>query len=308
MSGITISDLLGQHSPLVMPVAHDALSARLIEAAGFGAYSVGGFALAGIRYGLPDIGLMSLAEASAGVKDIMRGSRLPVLIDADDGYGDVKSVVRTVRTYEAMGAAGIALEDQTSPKRCGHMAGKSVVDTDLAVRKLEAAMWARHSEDFFILARTDARAVYDLDEALHRAERYIETGVDGVFVEAPESVDELRTIGARFQVPTLVNMAEGGRTPIISPAELAEFGFSMVVYPSTLLLRVINAIRHGLEGIRTGQLELPPDTMEFGQLTSLFGIQDWADIDERFGVAADYLRPADRPVADTAASDDSPSG
>jgi 2-methylisocitrate lyase-like PEP mutase family enzyme len=305
MSRSTIGDLLGQHSPLILPVAHDALSARLIEAAGFHAYSVGGFALAGIRYGLPDIGLMSLAEASAGVRDIMRGSRLPAFIDADDGYGDVKSVVRTVQTYEAMDVAGIALEDQTSPKRCGHMAGKSVVPVDLAVRKLEAALWARRSEDFFILARTDARAVSGLDEALSRAERYIKAGVDGVFIEAPESIDELRIIGASFQVPTLVNMPEGGRTPIVSPAELAEFGFSMVVYPSTLLLRVINAIQQGLDGIRSGRLELPPDTMGFGELTGLFGIQRWAEVDERFGVAADYLRPTDHQAADTAASDGS---
>jgi 2-methylisocitrate lyase-like PEP mutase family enzyme len=281
-----------------MPVAHDALSARLIEVAGFDAYSVGGFALAGMRYALPDIGLMSLAEASAGVRDIMRGSRLPVLIDADDGYGDVKGVVRTVQTYEAMGVAGIALEDQTSPKRCGHMAGKSVVDTDLAVRKLEAALWARQSEDFFILARTDARAVFGLDEALRRAERYVETGVDGVFVEAPETIDELRIIGSNFDVPTLVNMAEGGRTPIVSPAELAEFGFSMVVYPSTLLLRVIDAIRQGLDGIRDGHLELPPASIGFAELTRLFGIQDWAEVDERFGVAADYLQPTDEAGSD----------
>lgn len=286
-------ELLQQDQPLLMPVAHDALSARLIQAGGFKAYSVGGFALAGVRYGLPDIGLVSFAEACDGVRDVMRGTSLPIFVDADDGYGDVKNVARTVREYEAMGVAGIALEDQTSPKRCGHMAGKSVVDMDLAALKLEAALWARRNDDFFILARTDARSVHGLDDALRRAQRFVEVGVDGVFVEAPETVEELKIIGGSFDVPVLANMPEGGRTPILSPGELAEMGFSMIVYPSTLLLRVINAIRDGLAAIDSGELELPPGVMSFAELTSLFGIKDWADVDDRFGETRDYLKPTD---------------
>src|SRR5499433_2312883 len=166
----TWKELLAREKPLLLPVAHDALAARLIERAGFAAYSIGGFPLVGSRYGVPDIGLVGFGEMSAGMRDIMAASSLPVLIDADDGYGDVKNVARTIRGYEAMGAGAIFIEDQRAPKRCGHMAGKDVIDADVMAAKLRAAVDARHSADLFIIARTDARAVHGLDEALRRAE------------------------------------------------------------------------------------------------------------------------------------------
>ena len=171
--GPTWKELLAGGEPLLLPCAHDALSARLIERAGFRAYSIGGYALVGARHALPDIGLVAYGEMSAGVRDIMAGSRLPVLIDGDDGYGDVKNVVHTVAGYEAMGASAIFIEDQRAPKRCGHMAGKSVIETEAMARKLRAAVAARRSTDLFIIARTDARAVFGLDEALRRGEVYL---------------------------------------------------------------------------------------------------------------------------------------
>ena len=277
----SIRQLLADEKPLVLPAAHDALSARLVEKAGFRAYGIGGFALAGVRLGLPDIGLMSFGEAAAGVRDVMMGTRLPVLVDADDGYGDVKNVTRTVETYEAMGVAGIVLEDQTNPKRCGHMGGKSVVGADEAVAKLEAAVAARKSPDFFLVARTDARAVHGLDEALRRGRRYLATGVDALFVEAPESVAELETVGKSFAAPLVVNMAEGGRTPILPPAELARLGFSIILYPSTILLRQIKAIEDALEELKSGRLELPAGAMDFRSLTALLGLERWAQVDDR---------------------------
>jgi len=277
----SIRQLLEDKKPLVLPAAHDALSARLVEKAGFRAYGIGGFALAGVRLGLPDIGLMSFGEAAAGVRDVMLGTRLPVLVDADDGYGDVKNVTRTVETYEAMGVAGIVLEDQTNPKRCGHMGGKSVVGADEAVAKLEAAVAARKSPDFFLVARTDARAVHGLDEALRRGRRYLATGVDALFVEAPESVAELETVGKSFSAPLVVNMAEGGRTPILPPAELARLGFSIILYPSTILLRQIKAIEDALEELKSGRLELPAGAMDFRSLTALLGLERWAAVDDR---------------------------
>ena len=160
-------ELLGEPDPLLLPCAHDALSARLIERAGFKAYSIGGFPLVGARYGLPDIGLVGLGEMAAGTRDIVEASGLPVLVDGDHGYGDAKNVARTIRTYEAMGVAAIFIEDQVAPKRCGHMAGKDVVPTAVMEEKLRAAAAARE-KDTFLLARTDARAVHGLDEALRR--------------------------------------------------------------------------------------------------------------------------------------------
>ncbi|MGH7900047.1 MAG: isocitrate lyase/PEP mutase family protein, partial [Candidatus Binatia bacterium] len=242
--------LLREETPLLLPAAHDALSARLVERAGFRAYGIGGFAVAGVRLGLPDIGLMSFGEAVAGVRDIMMGTRLPVLVDADDGYGDVKNVTRTVETYEAMGVAGIVLEDQRSPKRCGHMAGKSVIDAAEAAEKLAAAVAARSSEDFFLVARTDARAAHGLDATLRRGRLYLEAGVDALFIEAPESVEELAIIGKSFTAPLVVNMAEGGRTPILPPVELGRLGFAIVLYPATILLRQIHATEGALAALR----------------------------------------------------------
>src|SRR5690242_17313209 len=152
-------DLLAQEQPLLLPCAYDALSARLLERAGFTAYSSGGYALVGSRYGVPDIGLAAFGEISAGMRDIMTATRLPVLVDGDTGYGDVKNVAHTIQGYEAMGASAIFLEDQVSPKRCGHMAGKDVIPADQMITKIKAAADARRSKDFFLIARTDARAV-----------------------------------------------------------------------------------------------------------------------------------------------------
>src|SRR2546423_12303081 len=215
----TWKELLARSEPLILPCAHDALSARLIERAGFSAYSVGGYALVGARYALPDIGLIAFGEMSAGIRDIMSASRLPVLIDCDDGYGDVKNVTRTIAGYEAMGVSAIFMEDQRAPKRCGHMAGKAVIPAELMATKLRAAVDARRSADLFIIARTDARAVHGLDEALRRAEIYLKAGADGLFIEAPQSPEELARIGRAFAgVPQLANMLEAcGRTPVLPP-------------------------------------------------------------------------------------------
>lgn len=283
MTGKTIRQLLDEEKPLLLACAHDALSARLIELAGFRAYTIGGFALVGVRYGLPDVGLASFGEIAEGVRDVMRGTNLPLIVDGDDGYGDVKNVTRTVETYEAMGVAGIIFEDQTNPKRCGHMAGKSVVSLEQAERKLRAALAARKNPDLFIIARTDARGVHGLDDALHRARRFLEIGVDGIFVEAPRSVEELEIIGRSFDAPILVNMAEGGLTPILSPEELARMGFSIIGYPGSLLFRITRTMQDTLAGIKTGKLESQRDLVTFEEMTSIFGLPKWAAIDEQFG-------------------------
>ena len=282
--GPTWKELLAGGEPLLLPCAHDALSARLIERAGFRAYSIGGYALVGARHALPDIGLVAYGEMSAGVRDIMAGSRLPVLIDGDDGYGDVKNVVHTVAGYEAMGASAIFIEDQRAPKRCGHMAGKSVIETEAMARKLRAAVAARRSTDLFIIARTDARAVHGLDEALRRGEVYLNAGADGLFIEAPQSVEELARVGQSFQgVPQLANMlVGGGRTPILPPAELARLGFAMVAYPTSLIFAVAHAMEKTLAELREGRLASAEQTLSFEQFKDITDLALWGGIEQRF--------------------------
>ncbi len=280
----TWRELLASERPLKLPCAHDGLSARLIERAGFKAYSIGGFPLVGARHGIPDVGLVGLGEMAAGMRDIMTATRLPVLVDGDDGYGDVKNVSRTIATYEAMGAAAIFIEDQVAPKRCGHMAGKDVVPAAAMQKKLRAAAAARRNRDFFLVARTDARAVHGLDEALRRAERYLKAGADGVFVEAPESLAELERIGREFRhVPQIANMLEGGRTPLLAPAELHAMGFAMVAYPTSLIFRVARTIERALADMRRGELRLENEGVDFERFKTIVGYPEWAAIEDRFG-------------------------
>ena len=198
MTAPTFGDLVASEKPLYLPGAHDALSARLIERAGFKAYMIGGFPLVGARYAIPDVGLVGLGEMSAAMRDIIDACDLPVFVDGDNGYGDVKTVVKTVETYQRMGAQAIQIEDQISPKRCGHMAGKEVIPIERAVAHIKAA---KESSDLWILGRTDAGQKYGLDEALRRADAYIEAGADGIFVEAPTSIPRTRTDRRRLRCP-----------------------------------------------------------------------------------------------------------
>jgi 2-methylisocitrate lyase-like PEP mutase family enzyme len=279
----TWRELLRREQPLVLPGAHDALSARLIEMAGFSAYVIGGFPLVGARHALPDLGLVGLGEMSAGVRDIMAASSLPVLIDADHGYGDVKNVTRTIETYERMGAAAIFIEDQILPKRCGHMAGKAVVPPGVMEDRIRAAVAARTSPETFLIARTDARAVHGLDEALRRGERYLRAGADGLFVEAPESVEELARIGRAFDVPQMANMLDGGRTPLLKLAELRAMGFAMVVYGITLIMRVTRTMQRALADLRADRLSYDADALvTFEEFKRVTNFARWAAVEDRF--------------------------
>ena len=278
----TWREALAQEQPLLLPCAHDALSARLIERAGFTAYSIGGFALVGSRYAVPDIGLAAYAEISAGIRDIMAATRLPVLVDGDTGYGDVKNVAHTIEGYEAMGAAAIFLEDQVAPKRCGHMAGKDVIAAEQMVAKIKAAVGARRSKDFFIIARTDARAVHGLDEALRRGEQYLNAGADGIFIEAPRSLDELKRIGKMFDVPQICNPLMGGHTPILSMEELGELGFNCAVLGLDTVMHAARAIENVLLDMKSGKFALRNDGMDFEDYKKVVGYDKWESVDERF--------------------------
>jgi 2-methylisocitrate lyase-like PEP mutase family enzyme len=282
MKGITFGQLLQEEKPLPLVAVHDALSAQLVERAGFKAYSIGVFGLIGCRYLLSDVGIASFGEIAEGIRDTMRGSSLPVLVDGDDGYGDVKNVTRTVEVYEEMGVAGIVFEDQTNPKRCGHMAGKSVVSIEQAKQKLEAALAARKDPDLFIIARTDARAVHGLDDALRRGEEFLKLGVDGLFVEAPQSIEELEIIGRTFDAPLVVNMAAGGRTPILPREELARMGFSIVLYAGTMLFRAARAMQETVASLKKGEIEPDDYYLTFQEMTDIFGLPKWAAIDDKY--------------------------
>jgi 2-methylisocitrate lyase-like PEP mutase family enzyme len=280
----TWKDLLKREQPLLLPCAHDALTARLIERAGFAAYAIGGYALVGARHAIPDIGLAGYGEMSAGIRDIIAASSLPVMVDTDNGYGDVKNVAHTVRGYEAMGVSALFMEDQTAPKRCGHMSGKSVIDAQDMVAKIRSAVAARRSSDTFIVARTDARAVHGLDEALRRGERYLEAGADGLFIEAPQSVEELAKVGRAFQgVPQIANIVEGGgQTPVLPPDELYRMGFMMVTYPTTVLFRVARAIEAALADLKAGRPAAAADLVDFAAFKEIVGYSRWARIEDDY--------------------------
>jgi 2,3-dimethylmalate lyase len=278
----TFRELLEQERPLVLPGAHDALSARLIERAGFRAYFIGGFPLVGARYGVPDIGLMGLGEISAGVRDTMSGSQLPVLVDCDNGYGDVKTAVHVVQTYERLGAQAMFLEDQVSPKRCGHIAGKRLMSTAQMAAHIRAIVGEKMRPDTFLIARTDAREVYGMDEALRRGEAYLAAGADGLFVEAPIDEKELTLIGRSFDVPLLANMLEGGRTPMLPPAVLGQMGYRIVIYGISALMHAITAMQNVFSQLAQGRVDFAGQGVGFEAYKDIVGFRHWADIEDRF--------------------------
>ena len=279
--------LLAADGPLVLPGAHDALAARLIPRAGFTGYFIGGFGVVGARFGVPDIGLKSLGDVSQAVRDIMAVCDLPVLVDADDGYGDVKNVVHTVHTYEKMGVGALFLEDQRWPKRCGHLEGKSVVPVEEHEAKIRAATSERLDPDTFIIARTDARAVNGLDDAMRRAERYLRAGADCIFIEALRSVEEIERVGKAFDL-LVANPLAGGVSPILRPEEYYRLGFKILPYGIDLILRVTRAMQVALEDMRSGRFELTGSGASLADYLAAVGFDTWTGVEQRY-------RAADRP-------------
>ena len=273
--------LVATEGPLILPGAHDALAARLIQRAGFGGFFIGGFGLVGARYGVPDIGLKSLGDLSQAVRDILAATDLPVLVDADDGYGDVKNVVQTVHTYERLGVGGLFLEDQQWPKRCGHLEGKRLVSVEAMAAKIRAAVGERLDADTFIIARTDARAVTGLDDAMRRAERYLEAGADCIFIEALRSVEELERVGRAF--PLLVaNPLAGGVSPIMRPEEYYRLGFKILPYGIDLILRVTRAMQEALEDMRSGRFKQAGSGASLQEYLEIVGFDGWTRVEDRY--------------------------
>lgn len=218
-----------------MIVTPDSLSARIAEKLGFKAIFAAGYATSASNLAMPDRGIADFSIMLNKCREIVNAVNIPVFADADTGYGDLDNIRRTVRSYESIGAAGLFLEDQKWPKRCGHMAGKSVESTEVLVEKIKTAVKSRKNQDFLIMSRTDARAVYGLKEAIERSQQYLKAGADLIFIEAPQSIAELREIAAAFpKTPLMANMIEGGATPMLTSGELRKLGFRIVVHPTAL--------------------------------------------------------------------------
>ena len=250
--GARLRELLAGPDPLLAPGAFDGLSARLIEEAGFDAVYMTGFGAAASVLGRPDVGLLTMTEMVEHARQISQAvSPLPVIADADTGYGNPISVIRTVQQYELAGVAAIHLEDQVAPKKCGHMSGKELISKNDMVSKIEAAVDARRSSDFVIIARTDARAVESLESALDRARSYRDAGADLLFIEAPEGIEEIEMVARTFSdIPLVYNWAEGGKTPPLAYEVIKQLGFKLIIFPVGALLSATKAIRTVLKSIR----------------------------------------------------------
>jgi len=275
--------LLRKHGQLLLPSAWDALTAKLILQAGFPAYQIGGFAIDGACFGFPDMDVNRLGEKSREVANILRACDLPVLVDCDDGYGDEKNVAHTVHTYDALGAAAIFIEDQKAPKRCGHMAGKEVISADDMVRKLRVAAAARPDKDrLFLLARTDAIEPEGLDSALRRGEQYLKAGIDGIYFDGVQDEKQLRRIGDEFKGEPLATtiLERGGKTPWLPPKHLRELGFSMVLYPTSLLFRQTKAIQRGLEDLLAGRPLPKEESVHLLEFEKIVDIAYWKAVEQ----------------------------
>lgn len=277
--------LIGAPSPLLLPGAPNALTARVLEETGFDAVYLSGAGVANSYLGAPDIGLLTYPEIQAHLAAVREAVDLPLVVDADTGFGNAINVARTVRGLERAGASAIQLEDQVMPKRCGHFDGKRVIDTAEMVGKIKAATDARLDDDLVIIARTDAYAGYGLDEACRRARSYLEAGADVLFVEAPSTVDDLASIPRTVPGRHVVNIVEGGRTPVLPLVRLGELGFSIVLYANTLMRAAIAAMTTAAQSLREHG-----DSVAFtGQIASwqarqeLVRLNHFDALDERYG-------------------------
>jgi 2-methylisocitrate lyase-like PEP mutase family enzyme len=280
----TWKELLAAGGPLQLPAAHDALTAKLIERAGFRAYQVGGFALDGAHYGVPDVDLTHFGEKAPVVMQIIGATPLPVLVDGDDGYGDVKNVARTVGGYEAMGAAAVFIEDQEAPKSCGQEGSKKVVPDEVMVGKIEAAVAARRNPDTFLLIRTDARSGEGVGEAIRRAEVYRDAGADGVYVEGLKSARELKRVGkALAGTPLATTLMEGGgQLPWLPPEEIYGYGFQMILYPTTVVLQVARAAERALRTLKAGRPMPEKDALNREAFEAVLGLPELTAFEKRY--------------------------
>ena len=278
-----IRELFASKKTIVAPGAHDMLTAKIIGQLGFDAVYMTGYGQSASHLGKPDVGLMTMSEMVARAANMVECAGVPVVADADTGFGNAVNVMRTVREYEKAGVAVIQLEDQVMPKKCGHMIGREVVSMEEMVGKIKAACDARQG-DMMIMARTDARTVYGIEEAIKRGLAYKEAGADIIFIESPESKEEMMLINKEIPGLTLANMVEGGRTPIFKNDELESFGYNLVIYPTASTYVTTKAMIDLWEGLkRDGTTITQLDKMvPFAQFNELMGLQKIRDIEHTY--------------------------
>jgi 2,3-dimethylmalate lyase len=269
---------------IVLPGVFDALSAKIAEHVGFEAMFQTGYGSAASLLGMPDFGLLNSGETVDNAMRIIRAVNVPVLVDADTGYGNPLNVWRLVRDLESLGAAGIFLEDQVWPKRCGHMAGKDVIAKEEYMPKLKAALEARHSKDFIIVARTDARAPMGLEEAIERGKAYRKAGADVIFVEAPRSVEELKRVANEIDAPLVANMIEDGVTPNLSATELVKIGYRIAVFPLSAIYSATFAMRQVLTELKnSGTTKQSRNLMvTFKDFNQFMDLDHFRDLEKRY--------------------------
>lgn len=281
-----LRELLKAEGPLLAPGAFDALSARLIEEAGFNAVYMTGFGASASVLGRPDVGLLTMNEMVDHARQIADAvAPLPVIADSDTGYGNPINVIRTIQQYELTGVAAVHIEDQLAPKKCGHMSGKVVIPAEEMVSKIKAAVDARRNPDFVIIARTDARAVEGLDSALERAKKYRDAGADMLFIEAPVNLEEIERIANTFSgFPLVFNWAEGGKTPPLSFQQIKDLGFKMIIFPIGTLLSATFAIRNVLKSIK--EFGTPIEAMDkmvpFGDFLDFIGLPEINQLEQKY--------------------------
>ncbi|MCH8184028.1 MAG: oxaloacetate decarboxylase [Proteobacteria bacterium] len=278
--------LFERRAAIIVPGAPNALTARMIADAGFEAVYVTGAGVTNAFLGVPDLGLITLSELADNVSAMRDVVGVPIVADADTGFGNAVNLMRTVKVLERAGANGMQIEDQVFPKKCGHFAGKQVIAADEAVQKIHAAVDARSDQDFVIVARTDARSVLGFDAAMDRAQAFIEAGADVTFVEAPESMDEIAAI-AKLPAPQVINMVFGGKTPIVEQAELARLGYGIVVYANAPLQAAMLATKRVLAHLRahgsTNGIE--DELLPFDERQAVVGKASYDAIERRYAVA-----------------------
>lgn len=280
----TFKALLRRNQLLVAPGCFDGLSARLVQEAGFEAAYLSGGAVAR-SMGIPDIGLVTMSETIERAAQVIAAVNIPIIADADTGYGNAVNLVRTVREFERVGVAAIHIEDQITPKRCGHLEGKEVISLAEMERKLEAALATRTDADFCIIARTDARGVNGFDDAIERGRAFARLGVDAIFVEAPQSEKELTQIPRLIpNVPILVNVFKGGKTPMLPMGRLEKMGYRIAIYPSETQRAAIHAMRRALDTLkREGTTESIDDSLTtFKERDRVVGLDDWQKIERQY--------------------------
>jgi 2-methylisocitrate lyase-like PEP mutase family enzyme len=286
MFSTRVSRILDEVGSIAFPGVYDTLSAKLARQAGFPLAFISGYSVAATAIGEPDLGLLTQTEMIERARQVCGSVDIPIIVDADTGYGNPLNVFRTVKELIAAGAAGCFLEDQVWPKKCGHMRGKRVVERDEYVQKIRAAVEARGAADFFIVARTDALAPAGIGEAIARVTAAREAGADASFVEAPPSLELLTEIGRRAPKPMVANMLEGGKTPVLPRQQLADMGFQLILYPLTAIFAAARAIGSFYQKLRADGTTLGEQDrlMSFDEFNALIGVDEKYALAERFGV------------------------